>query len=224
MVIKDYEKLFAKENVNFDSFKSEKIRTDVFEPSKGRKEIFYEQVEMLEKEFSQCSYLEFYCVWLIVKIRRKIDLENSIESFFVLLNREKDFLIQNLSSRWLVSICDTYIDYSQSKEEIGYAFGSVLLLNTIKLYETEYKMHHLNLTSEDILNLGPETQLFDGMTAYDARGGDMLINMMNRVEEKMNQDLVTAQIYKELIMRCSRMDTVFSRMQEYRKVLNFKVM
>lgn len=174
---------------------------------------------MLEKEFSGKSLLEFYCVWLIVKIRRKIDLESSVESFFILWDQEKDFLTQHLSSRWLVSVCDTYVDYANSKDEMGYAFGSILLINTMKLYETEQKMHQWKAVSNDIISLGPKTQLFDGMTAYSAKGGDMITNMMHRVEQKMSQETVTA---GELIRRCSKVDTVFSRMSRYKIILNLK--
>lgn len=218
----DYESLFLKENIDFDVFKKRYILSETFEASRGRKEVFEAHIEMLEKEFSQRTLLEFYCVWLIVKIRRKIDLESSVESFFLLWEHEKDFLTQHLSSRWLVSVCDTYIDYTNSKDELGYAFGSVLLMNTIKLYETEQKMYQWKIVPHDIVLVRPKIQLFDGMTAYSAKGGDMIANMMQRVEEKMSQEIVTASIYKELIQRCTKMDTVFSRMIKYKKILNLE--
>ncbi len=218
----DYEELFNKKNIDLESLKNLKIDAGTKVPSRGKKDNFNEHIKMLEKEFSQQSLLEFYSVWLIVKIRRKIDLDNSIEQFFKLWNRESTFLIKHLSSRWLISVCDTFIDYSKDSNEVAYAFAALFFINTIKLYETERVMYKNNNVNSNPEFQTAKVQLFDGITAYNAKGGDMIKNMFNRLNLKSDSQTVSATIFKELIHRSNQKSTVYGRMSIHQENLKHR--
>jgi hypothetical protein len=208
----DYEKLFNKSEIDFESLKNLKIDIGIKEPSRGREDNFIDHIKMLEKEFDQQTLLEFYAVWIIVKIRRKLDLNNTLEQFFKLWNTQATFLIKHLSARWLISVCDTFIDYSKESNEVAYAFSTLFFMNTIKLYETEKAMYNQQNPQYYPEFLTAKVQLFDGITAYNAKGGDMVKNMFNRLNNKINNQIVTAQIFKELVDRSNQEDTVYRRM------------
>jgi len=213
----DYEKLFNKTEINFQELKKLKINIGIKIPSRGREDDFHKHIEMLEKEFSQQTLLEFYSVWLIVKIRRKLDLNRTLEQFFELWYTESRFLIKHLSSRWLISVCDTFIDYSKESNEISYAFSALFFMNTIKLYETEKIMYNQKSSQSNPEFLTAKVQLFDGITAYNAKGGDMVKNMFNRLNSKINNQTITAQIFKELVERSNQEDTVYRRMSMHQQ-------
>ncbi|HFU75074.1 MAG TPA: hypothetical protein ENK66_02405, partial [Arcobacter sp.] len=119
------------------------LKVQEFEPviPFGRRKEINEHFRMVEKEFSSKTMLEFYHAWIIINIRRKVNLTENINKFFTLWSEESNFLITELSSRWLVSACDTIIDYSSDKQEQVIALNAVVLVNTIKLYETERMMY-----------------------------------------------------------------------------------
>ena len=56
-------------------------------------------MEMLEIEFSHQPVLLFYHTWLIVTIRREVNLQTALEAYRELWKIESDFLIKHLSTR-----------------------------------------------------------------------------------------------------------------------------
>jgi len=208
----DYDELFNKTEIDFESLKNLKINIGIKEPSRGREDNFIDHIRMLEKEFDQQTLLEFYSVWIIVKIRRKLELDKTIEQFFKLWKTQATFLIKHLSLRWLISVCDTFIDYSKESDEVAYAFSTLFFMNTIKLYETEKSMYYQQNPQTSPKFLTAKVQLFDGITAYNARGGDMVKNMFNRLNNKISNQAVTAQIFKEVVARSNKENTVYRRM------------
>ena len=100
---------------------------------------------------------------------------------------------------------------------MAFALGAVFFLNTIKLYETEHKMFGWYVGDKPRKYLTAKTALFDGVTAYNAQGGDMIKNMLNRLEAKAAMSSVTARIFQELVRRSTAMDTVYLRMYAHQK-------
>ena len=217
------EKLTSDVNKNWDSFskvssldfsklKSELLNTGEKIASFGRCELFDQHLGMLEKEFSSSSKLEFYHAWLIVNLRRKIDIEQNIKMFYELWQFESDFLLEKLSSRWLISACDTIIDYSDNLNEKSISIAAVLLMNTIKLYESE-KLMYDQKRKEENFPIG-RIDLFDGMTAYVHKSGDMVSNMIERLFIHKDIETTSWKILMELIHRIHRENTVYARMAE----------
>jgi len=204
------------ENVTKDNFlEMRQILLDVGEPirSKGKKDKLEDHLMMLKKEFSTQPEICFYHSWLIVHIRRKINLVDSLKAFFLLWREEKEFLLKNLSLRWLVSACDTVIDYSESEIEIAYAMNVVLLINTVKLYETEELMifneHDISYSKNRPQEMIP---LFDNLSAFRIGHGDMIKNMINRLLSVKANNVVTYDILLESVRRLHINGSVYKRM------------
>ena len=194
--------------MDFLYLKKNSVMGGVQKNSFGRRNLLDEHLTMLEKEFSNSSMLEFYHVWLIVNIRREINLKHNIEKFFILWAEESDFLLKRLDSRWLVSASDTIIDCSCDDTEIATSMSVVLFANTIKLYETERLI--LSSKKSDTLEAGL-IELFDGISAFRIGHGDMIFNMMERLASK-EVATVSQKILMEILHRVHRFDTVYQRM------------
>lgn len=184
----------------------------------GRTADFDQHVEMLRAEFEGQPEICLAHAALIVRIRRGIDLQDSLDRFFLLWTSEGQELARLLSSRWLVSACDTIADHGTPFQRAGAMMLSATI-NTIKLAETErlllcdasldaskveaLKSHH----AERI-----HVELWDGMTAYSIEAGDMPRNLLARMWAVLDQDRVLQAIGTTLIERALQGDTLFARL------------
>src|ERR1044071_2745543 len=81
--------------------------------SYGRMDGLEEQLAMLAGEFSSKSMLEFFHAGTIVHLRRGIGLDVHTDRFERMWREEREFLLEALDLRWLISACDTIVDISQ---------------------------------------------------------------------------------------------------------------
>lgn len=173
-----------------------------------------EHMEMLAREFSGRSQLEFFQAATVVFIRRRLNLPDTVDRFWRMWRAEGDFLASRLDSRWLVSACDTIVDTANDPGERALAIAGTLYANTMKLYETErlaLGTRHLGPESYDTGIRDARHELFDGVTAFNPGRGDMISKLMRRLNLKLDQDRVAGRILVELIGRAHRSDTVYSR-------------
>ncbi len=167
--------------------------------------------------------LELYQVWLIVNIRRNIDKALNFEKLSSLWRHEDAFLLENLSTRWLISVCDTVVDCSENKHDVMVAMSATLFMNTIKLYETERMAQLQSRPEGDMVHPLPSgTALFDGMTGYMEKGGDMVHNLSHRLFQAVETDRWVGKIYLNLFKRAHEYDTVYKRMAEANENLTVK--
>lgn len=207
------------QDVDLERLKTMTVEGDVQEYSFGQKRTLDDQFAMLEREFVGRTHLEFHHAKTIVRIRRKQNLAHNVATFWKLWTTEADFLLEHLDSRWLVSACDTIVDVVDDHDEkMGAMFGA-FVVNTVKLYETE---RHLT----DRTRLGPEhydlsvlsqrLALFDGLSGYLVnRRGNMLPNLLMRLDGVLKPDMVSHRILEELVRRLHTHDTVFRRFTQY---------
>lgn len=195
------------------SLKRLRIEAGPAVPAIGRKEDLAEHLEMIRQELSGCSMILFYHAWLIVGIRRQDDVALRERQFFELWKSERDFLLQNLNARWLVSACDTMADVSPDRAERSVALAASLLANTVKLYETERLLASSgeSCVSEHHIGCRPKA-LFDGMTTFAVGAGDMIRNLIERCARESSWTISGA-ILLELLRRMNALDTVFRRLQ-----------
>jgi len=173
-------------------------------------------LRMLSQEFLERRRLEFLHAILIVLIRRRIGLKRARRLFFDLWEREPEFLCDHLTLRWLVSACDTVCDHPRNKMEATVAVSTSMLINTIKLYETErFTLEDQTVSSERLAALkGKRLELFDGVTAYGIGRGDMILNLKRRIEAARQGDATfVSRIFFAAADRAFRGETVFSRMR-----------
>lgn len=196
-----------------ERMKNEIIPGDEREYSIGLIESIDEHVDMLRSEFVGQSTMNLYHAVLIVLIRRKVDLKANRERFVALWEKERGFLVKSLDSRWLVSACDTIIDWWPDRSERALALAGSLFANMIKLYETERWAAEWDLDSVPrYRRVEGRVALHDGMSAFLIGRGDMIANLYRRArsfEGSVSSDIVT-----ELLDRASRHDTVLKRFKD----------
>lgn len=184
----------------------------------GRKGDFEEHLETLETTFSGTPFICFYHSGLIVLIRRKIDLEINIAKFNRLWSEKSDVLLKHLSSRWLVSACDTIQDVASDPYEKALALAGTVLINVAKLYESE--RYATAAGTKHLKERRGTVHLFDGVMRFSAGNGDMITNMIARANAVAGNSPVAGRILLELFGRMQSHNTVFRRFETIRKRMN----
>ncbi|WP_037586894.1 hypothetical protein [Stenoxybacter acetivorans] len=141
----------------------------------------------LRKEFSGQSELTYYHAQLIVLIRRGADTAKHFVAFETLWAAERDFLLNALSTRWLIAAADTFIDHSRDAVLPALLMNAVILINTIKLQESErylYAAENAAISPERKASLQNERlALFDGVSGFAVGTDDTLRNMRWRLDK-----------------------------------------
>lgn len=174
-------------------------------------------LENLRNEFIGKPELCFLHAQLVVMIRRKIDLEMNVAAFFALWEREPEFLVQHLSSRWLISACDTFVDHGSDSQR-SIAMLAVVFINLLKLFETERLAYRdATIRDEEFQKIDEKysrkesVELWDDMVAFSPYKGDMAKNMQRRLFVIAKQDRVCGLILRSVMMRALEHDTCFAR-------------
>lgn len=181
------DKVYAQFNdVDLDALKNQMIGGEEVRYTYGSAKDLNEHIEQLEQEFVGQSALNHYHASLIVLIRREVDVQNNYARFKELWLSERDYLLASLNTRWLISACDTFIDLEDDPLLQAILMNAVVLINTIKLQETE------RFLCDQSLTVNPEHQqllqqqryaLFDGTAAFAVGTDDTLRNMRWRLEQ-----------------------------------------
>jgi hypothetical protein len=182
----------------------------------GRKPDLLLQLEMLADGFSGQSLILLLHAALIVALRRAINLEVNRTRFLHLWETQADFLLECLDSRWLVSACDTFAQVLPQSSDARLAIMGSLFVNTIKLYESERlfvaesSSNSLSVPSRWLQST--MVDLSDGLTSFLPDRGDMVLNLIARLDATLLSDSVITLIIRELLSRALKYDSVFSRL------------
>ena len=147
-----------------------------------------EHLQRLEGEFAGQSRLLLHHATLIVLIRREAQIGRHYAQFRALWDAERDFLCRHLNLPWLVSACDTFIDHDRDPVLRALMLQAVLLVNTVKLCETERFLQHPEGGAPadrpealQALQSG-RVPLLDGLSAFTVGTDDTLRNMRWRLQ------------------------------------------
>lgn len=182
--------------------------------AEGKGKQLDEKLRALTEELDGRTRIEFLHAALIVLIRRQVRLSAAKDVFFDLWESETDFLCKHLTLRWLVSACDTICDHPRSATEATTAIAASMLVNTIKLYETErLALRSLDLSQPQFEALhAKRVDLFDGLTTFRVGRGNAIRNLVKRLEKisKADETLVS-RIFFAAVERLLHGETVFLR-------------
>ncbi len=173
-----------------------------------------QHLQRLTREFNGKTQLAFLHTVLIVLIRRQIELETARSLFFDLWEKETAFLCKHLTLRWLVSACDTICDYPRSAPEATTAVAASMLINTVKLYETErLTLESLETSQPRLAKLrAKHADLFDGLTTFKVGRGDMIRKLVVRLNRNREADeALVSRIFFAAVERLFHSETVFLR-------------
>ncbi|PWQ94632.1 hypothetical protein [Leucothrix arctica] len=201
--------------INYDELKSKIVNADELIYTHGSSKNLEEHLANLLNEFAGQSELLYYHAKLIVLIRREYKTSSQFKAFQELWEREKDFLIKHLNTRWLVSAADTFTDFSSDANERALSLSISLLVNTIKLNETErYLQHAESLTDDEMRKEALQNgriALFDGTSALAVGTDDTLRNMRWRLDDICENDTISGAILQEIFLRLQSEETVYKR-------------
>lgn len=113
--------------------------------------------------------------------------------------------------RWLTSVCDTFMDVSDSPLNRSVAMTGTLLANTIKIAETERRMFSPRRPWPPKKSFIRGGALFDGVIAYWVGNGDMIENMIERCLRTLPPESPAAPFVRAIIERCFAHDTALGR-------------
>ena len=138
---------------------------------------------------------------LIEKLRKEFDLTENWPEFRNVVEKNIDRICEELDTRWLVSICDTYVDFGDPIEKRN-AMLTVQISNFEKLWATNLLMYDviLNPKKLDKLKKNKVIPLWDGMYSFNVNHGDMTNNMFRRLNNLMEETSVLNKIYLTLIV------------------------
>lgn len=176
-----------------------------------------EHLAKVRREFIGQSELLYQHAMLIVLIRREADVEANYERFKRMWMAERDFLVAHLDMRWLISACDTFIDHDTDPLLRAVAMNGPLLVNTVKLGETERYIKGVDAATPDRKESldalwTHRVGLFDGIAGFIPGSDDTLRNLRWRLEDVCSLHPLGA-VVMELFERLQRdaNDNVFVR-------------
>jgi hypothetical protein len=206
----------AYQGLNFDAMKEETVFFGAPVLSRGSANDLETHGEALKKEFSGQSALALYHAQLIVLIRRDYKATETFDQFVSLWTEQRDWLLENLNIRWLVSACDTFADCDKDDTVRALALATSLLANTVKVYETQHVMvgePTIDFIPAKVEQVQREAiPLFEGMACFTVGTDDTLRNMVWRMKNIAPKH-VTGQILMEVFRRMNHNPTAFGRLQ-----------
>jgi hypothetical protein len=149
----------------------------------------------------------------IIHLRRGIESPSHMACLRALIDEGGQSLLESLSTRWLISITDTFADHGTAAER-GNAIAITVLANVTRMAETE----RLFLTDASVDESKRETYvmpgapLWDGMVSYAIRHGDMPINMWTRMRSLLTATPILLSIFEIVLSRMLESDTVVGRL------------
>lgn len=178
--------------------------------SKGRD--FGDELIKWKQAFAGKPQLLFLHTALIIAIRRRIDLQENLLLFYQLWDRHEPFLTQRLDLKWLSSACDTFVDYPRSSSEEAWAFLGALLVKTVKVYETEYRLHKSPNGESQTFQ---RQMLFDGLLNYNVGKGDLIDHLERRLGaiDQTSGGPPARRVVVEIVKRLLKNDTAFRRIR-----------
>ncbi len=172
----------------------------------------------LRDEFAGQSELCYTHAKIIVLIRRDFEVKNHFKILEQLWQEEKDYLLKNLNTRWLIAATDTFADYSNNDAIKSLSIACSCLINTVKMQESERFITNAQDCTDDqekITKLDNEERfaLFDGTSVFKFGTDDTLRNMRWRID-KVAQLNIAGEILLEIFLRLQRFDTIYKRSKE----------
>ena len=163
----------------------------------------------------------------IIELRRGVNPEESWIKFKSLVEKNIKQICESVDTRWLISICDTYIDYGNDIESRN-ALCIVTLINMEKLAQTNSLLFkkEINTDNESVLKQGELIDLWDGVTSFNIICGDLTNNMILRFEKKLKSTPTLHFIFVTLMARLKKnKNSILANLNNYHgNIFNYRKM
>jgi hypothetical protein len=156
----------------------------------------------------------------IVAMRRHNSLEHGNRLYDIISNNW-DSLKYYLNNKWIISICETFIDLNKDEKLSLYCttLVSTFLLEKAALSNLQKSYNH------EQLRLKEDSPLYSGLWHYNCKSGDMLQNKLKRLCKVMKKNALMFSIFKTLYINSiihdnAGLNTAFTNANESGKVVN----
>jgi hypothetical protein len=148
----------------------------------------------------------------IIKSRNNIDVEE-VHKLFLESVQVNMSAILKLDTRWLISVLDTYADCGSDLERSNATMVS-LMFNQIKILDT-----YLNNVADPTiidkkLRKNKSNRLWDGMVEFNIHRGDMVENLISRIDNNLKTTPHIHAIWRELMVRMEKGKNGFSKLKK----------
>jgi len=136
----------------------------------------------------------------IIYLRRNIDVVENKHNFFKLLGKYINVLLEHYDVRWLLSICDTYVDHGDEYSS-AVAMNIVNIVNGTNIQSTiMYTVPEPVMLSER-MTTDVKYPTWGGMITCDIITGDTIHNMMTRNDKIIKGHYILNKIWCEIKRR-----------------------
>ena len=130
-----------------------------------------------------------------VAIRRQ-NSKHHVNRLVEILERNYNDLRYYINSKWIISLCETLIDYSENDNIVSICGSLVMAFMFEKSALSNLALSH-NWKQQRIKEDSP---LYGGFWHYNNKNGDMLRNKLRRLERVVSRNILCHNFYKMLIV------------------------
>lgn len=177
----------------------------------GRARNLMTHFRALEPEFATRPRIGHLLACVIVVLRRIPDQPDARALFHRITRDHGTVTAQAINLRWLAAVCDTMMDIGKTPEDRALAMTGSVITNLVKLVETERRMFTPHTPWPPKASLRQGGPLFDGMISYWVGKGDMIDNLLQRIEKITTTDSPAAPFVTEILNRLFENDTTLAR-------------
>lgn len=163
----------------------------------NRQEPLVDNIAHVRSEFVGKPEVCHQLVTHIIHLRRQPDHDVHRLAFYGLLNTHRAVLLKELDIRWLLSVCDTIVD-------VGTTTSSAIAMNIVQCINNINIQFAISNGSVDgtldyskMAGAG-KFPTWGGMISPDCRSGDMIHNMMCRMDTVIKHDSLLWDIWCEI--------------------------
>lgn len=126
-------------------------------------------------------------------------------------------LVNELSSRWLISTLQTFLDHGRNETQrligaCGYFYG-----NMMKIYEGERAIEGLDQVGVYAGSRSQTVNKFQGLDRFELGGTDLLLNTNALALDFAMRDDIAGLVLQEFLLRAKQSGNVFTRMDKSRQ-------
>ena len=166
----------------------------------NRKPDLEENIMAVRAEFIGKPEICHHMARIIIYLRRHVDVDVNSRKFFRLLKQYEDVLLKHYDTRWLISICDTIVDYGAPRRS-AIAMNIVCMVQACNIANTvAHKVENSTITTGKLMTDQKYTT-FDGLITADTYSGDMHYNMCQRVNRLCRRDAILDKLWQTIKRR-----------------------
>ncbi|PZO67775.1 MAG: hypothetical protein DI498_01970 [Paracoccus denitrificans] len=190
------------------------IQTTVPGPGKRtspkRRRNLTEHFRFIEPEFAGRARIGHLLACSIAVLRRHPDDAEALSLFLRITRDHGAAAAEAMNSRWLTSVCDTFMEYGTPAEAAAGLAGSILT-NLNRLHETERAQFYPHRPWPPKTRFTTFGALHDGVNQFWLAGGDAMRNLHRRAERALADENGATPFLRALMDRFRTNNTVIAR-------------